>query len=121
MRQPALDGLRGIAVLIVFLSHSSGRGIQIAPWLNFHGIGHVGVYLFFVLSGFLLTRNLVEGQPVGTFLVRRFFRIAPLYYLVLIATFIHQAFFGIDIKTLYINKGFEGLRRASALYVIFKR
>jgi len=47
------DGIRGLAVLIVWLSHSSGRGMPIADFLNFVGIGHIGVMLFFVLSGFL--------------------------------------------------------------------
>lgn len=83
-----LDGLRGIAVLIVFLSHTSGRGMAMASWLDFQGIGHVGVYLFFVLSGFLLTRNLIGGQLASTFYLRRFFRIAPLYFLVLIGVLI---------------------------------
>lgn len=110
-RSGSLDGLRGVAVLIVFLSHTSGRDIKIAPWLDFAGIGHVGVYLFFVLSGLLLlTRNLLDGQPVSTFLIRRFFRIAPLYYLVLIATFTYQVSSGhVDRSALYIEKGFGGL------------
>ncbi len=48
-----LDGLRGIAVLFVWMSHSSGRG-QALGWLNLHGVGRLGVYLFFVLSAYLL-------------------------------------------------------------------
>jgi len=41
-----LDGMRGLAVFFVFMSHTSGRGMALASWLNFHGIGLVGVYLF---------------------------------------------------------------------------
>ena len=109
-RSGALDGLRGIAVLIVFLSHTAGRDIKIAPWLDFAGIGHVGVYLFFVLSGFLLTRTLLEGQSTQTFLIRRFFRIAPLYYAVLIGTFAYQQATGtIAKKALWIDGGSTGL------------
>lgn len=86
-----LDGIRGLAVLIVLLSHSSGRGMALAPWLNFAGIGHVGVYLFFVLSGYLLTKSLLEGQSATQFYLRRVFRIVPLYYVVLIGVLIYQA------------------------------
>jgi peptidoglycan/LPS O-acetylase OafA/YrhL len=84
----ALDGLRGVAVLAVFVAHTSGAGQQITPWTNFHGIGHLGVYLFFVLSGFLLGYSLLH-RPIhfGRFYLRRFFRIAPLYYAVLTAVF----------------------------------
>src|SRR4051794_11471208 len=87
----ALDGLRGVAVFTVFLSHSSGRGLSLAPWLNFTGIGHLGVYLFFVLSGFLLGHSLLVSRPTTwEFYVRRFLRIFPLYALVLSAVFVHQ-------------------------------
>lgn len=84
----ALDGLRGVAVLTVFVSHTSAAGQQITPWTNFHGTGHLGVYLFFVLSGFLLGYSLLH-RPIhfGRFYLRRFFRIAPLYYTVLTAVF----------------------------------
>lgn len=58
----ALDGLRGIAVLTVFLSHSSGFRQRITPWTSFHGTGHIGVYLFFVLSGFLLCVSLLGSK-----------------------------------------------------------
>jgi hypothetical protein len=40
------DGARGLAVLLVWLSHSSGRGQEIASWLSFLGLGHIGVMLF---------------------------------------------------------------------------
>ena len=45
----ALDGLRGLAVLIVFLSHTSNDGVFLLPSANFSGIGKSGVFLFFVL------------------------------------------------------------------------
>jgi peptidoglycan/LPS O-acetylase OafA/YrhL len=108
---PALEGVRGLAVLIVFMSHTSGRGMALAPWLDFQGIGHVGVYLFFVLSGFLLARNLIEGQRAGVYLVRRLFRIVPLYALVVLGTYAWQGTHGFDPNYLHIEGGVAGLIR----------
>lgn len=111
LHDPALEGVRGLAVLIVFLSHTSGRGMALAPWLDFQGIGHVGVYLFFVLSGFLLARNLLEGQATGVYLVRRLFRIVPLYALVVLGTYSWQWVHGFDELYLHIEGGTGGLLR----------
>lgn len=72
---PALDGVRGIAILIVILFH-----IDILYW------GWLGVQLFFVLSGFLITNGLMENkdQPFGSYLkvfyIKRTLRIFPLYF-----------------------------------------
>lgn len=107
-RIDALDGIRGLAVLIVFMSHTSGRGMAITPWLNFHGIGHVGVYLFFVLSGFLLTKNLLNGQSTKAFFIRRFYRIVPLYYVVLIGVFVLQVMGYADPLYLRFSSGLLG-------------
>jgi len=70
----ALDGLRGLAVLTVFFSHSSGFRQRPTPWTSFHGLGHIGVYLFFVLSGFLLAGSLLGERRADTrdFFIRRF-------------------------------------------------
>jgi peptidoglycan/LPS O-acetylase OafA/YrhL len=83
----SLDGLRGLAVLIVFLSHTSLGGTYLFPFANLSGIGKSGVYLFFVLSSFLLTLPFVrkgEAAKSRRFLLnyslRRFFRIYPLYF-----------------------------------------
>ena len=59
----SLDGLRGFAVLLVLLSHMSLVGINLVPGLDFAGIGKAGVYLFFVLSAFLLTWQSLEAEP----------------------------------------------------------
>lgn len=86
---PALTGLRGVAALTVVLSHSSIRHMYLAPGLDFEGTGKLGVWLFFVLSAYLLTRQLlVSGKPLagavlGKYLIRRFFRIYPLYVVAL--------------------------------------
>jgi peptidoglycan/LPS O-acetylase OafA/YrhL len=105
----ALDGMRGLAVLLVFMSHASGRNMSVAPWANFHGIGHIGVYLFFVLSGFLLTNNLLRGQKTLQFFSRRFFRIAPLYFFILLCVTLYQAAGNYNSRYLFINTDSFGI------------
>lgn len=87
---PQLDGLRGVAILIVLLGHIASRPIG----LNIGWIGPLpplGVDLFFVLSGFLITGVLLraKGKPhfFRNFYARRVLRIAPLYYALLIFMF----------------------------------
>lgn len=88
----ALDGLRGIAVLIVMASHWSNAGLGLLP-LPMGGTGKSGVYLFYVLSAFLLTRLMLQrGARTGfanaglwgDYALRRVLRIWPLYLFVLL-------------------------------------
>jgi peptidoglycan/LPS O-acetylase OafA/YrhL len=94
----ALDGLRGLAVAIVFLSHTSNQGIHLFPFADFSGTGKSGVFLFFVLSSFLLTFPFIkkgkEGQKkefLLNYALRRFIRIYPLYFLYLLSGLITSA------------------------------
>ncbi|MFI5956119.1 acyltransferase family protein [Cryptosporangium sp. NPDC051539] len=76
---PALDGLRAISVLLVLTFHTQDR-----LWAPAHG--HLGVTVFFVISGYLITTLLLREDErdgrvsLGGFYVRRAFRILPLYY-----------------------------------------
>jgi peptidoglycan/LPS O-acetylase OafA/YrhL len=88
---PQLDVLRGVAVLEVMLYHAS----DIAPSLHLNPVmraGYTGVDLFFVLSGFLITGILVgskdEPHYFKNFYARRALRIWPLYYALLLFTFL---------------------------------
>lgn len=92
--KPELDGIRGIALLAVMLSHGSGRYIQrttFAAKLFAYAMvpGWSGVELFFVLSGFLITGILLKSKAAenyfSSFYARRFLRIFPIYYLVVTA------------------------------------
>lgn len=105
-----LDGLRGIAVLIVFFSHTSGRDMYIHSGIKFNGIGHIGVYLFFCLSAYLLGSKLLEQEidsnEIKKFFIKRAFRIWPLYFIVLGIVLFYQYVLGIyNEDYLFIEKG----------------
>jgi peptidoglycan/LPS O-acetylase OafA/YrhL len=87
---PPLDGLRGVAILLVLLVHFTmygGMSPSIFVDRAFYRVmtaGWVGVDLFFVLSGFLITGILYDAKSSAsyfrTFYARRALRILPLYY-----------------------------------------
>lgn len=83
-RMPALDGVRALAILGVLLHHTRN-----GPFARLHG--YRGVWVFFVLSGFLITTLALREEDragllnVRAFAIRRVLRIMPLYYLALIA------------------------------------
>lgn len=82
---PALDGLRGIAVLAVMAFH---LGRYFGPHVR---LGFTGVGLFFGLSGFLITGILIDTRTAENFFrsfyARRALRIFPLYYWTLLIVF----------------------------------
>ncbi|MBC8750033.1 peptidoglycan/LPS O-acetylase OafA/YrhL [Paraburkholderia sp. WC7.3g] len=95
-RIAGFDGLRAIAVMMVFLQHRLFGDIG--------EIGHLGVWIFFALSGFLIIgilssqRARIEsgdsrfGAELGRFLFRRTMRIFPIYYLMLVVMCVLMAF-----------------------------
>ncbi|MGH0031148.1 MAG: acyltransferase family protein [Myxococcota bacterium] len=86
--EPKLDGLRGLAILLVVFSHGGDRLGLAGPvgevYRTAVGMGWVGVDLFFVLSGYLITGILLDtaGRPgwLTSFYARRTLRIFPAYY-----------------------------------------
>jgi|SRR5579871_1545905 len=87
-RIPELDGLRGIAILLVVLFHFNAAFAPSWRFAQFFQIGWIGVDLFFVLSGYLITGILLDsvGRPgyYFSFITRRTLRIFPVYYACLI-------------------------------------
>ncbi|MCL2777904.1 MAG: acyltransferase [Polyangiaceae bacterium] len=89
-----LDGFRGIAILVVMLFHFSwafGEGTKATYFIkHVFWAGWFGVDLFFVLSGYLISRGLLVeskhtvGQRMRNFWFRRVLRIFPLYYAAII-------------------------------------
>jgi peptidoglycan/LPS O-acetylase OafA/YrhL len=88
---PQFDVLRGLAVLDVMLYHITdiAPGLRLRPFFR---SGYMGVDLFFVLSGFLITGILVRSRDneryFTNFYARRALRIWPLYYALLFFTFV---------------------------------
>jgi peptidoglycan/LPS O-acetylase OafA/YrhL len=116
-RDPALDGLRGLAVLMVFVFHYGG-GLKSAD-SAVRLVGYItsacwtGIILFFALSGFLITGSLWDsiGQKhrLRNFFGRRALRILPLYFAALLAATIFALARGFTFSEL----------KPLALYVFF--
>jgi len=96
---PELDGIRGIAILVVLVSHfgstATGDSASLGKFLNeAFGLGWIGVDLFFVLSGFLITGILLDSKGssryFSNFYARRTLRIFPLYF-IYVFVFFHVA------------------------------
>jgi peptidoglycan/LPS O-acetylase OafA/YrhL len=95
---PFIDALRGFAFLGVLVSHAArniefwgflGQDVHLTPWVyTLSEQGARGVQLFFVISAFTLClayeRRRQETRPLLNFFIRRFFRIAPLFYTALV-------------------------------------
>ena len=82
----ALDGLRGLAAIIIIADHTYGK---------ISGIGAIGVWLFMTLSGFLMARPFILHPERATsfsfwenFFLRRVKRIIPLYYSYIVAIYV---------------------------------
>lgn len=103
---PNLDGLRFICFLLVFLYHwnlnCAGRieNDAVRDCFNFlFKTGNIGVNIFFVLSGFLITylliseKKFIKDISLKNFYIRRILRIWPLYYLMIFFGFVILAFF----------------------------
>ena len=94
-----LDGLRGISIIIVLLSH-----IFRFTYTGTFFYGEVGVHIFFVISGFLITTILLKEKVIygkvslKNFYLRRTLRIFPVAYLFLVVVLILNSVFHLDIK-----------------------
>ncbi len=116
-----IDAMRGYAILLVMMIHTSilflGDSFHLKMITR---IGDLGVTMFFIVSSYTLfnsykNRLIVDGEKAGYFFfIRRFFRIAPLYYLagifyILIAVFYHSMWINPPIKPINIIANFTFL------------
>jgi len=88
---PALDGLRGIATMLVMVTHLPDQSFP--DWFDrlSRNVAYGALDCFFVLSGFLITRILLAeraaGRPLARFFIRRFLRLLPAFWLLVF--FVH--------------------------------
>jgi peptidoglycan/LPS O-acetylase OafA/YrhL len=82
----SLDGWRAVSILFVLAGHLLPLGPK--SWHLNGAFAGSGMALFFILSGFLITTLLLQDSNVKHFLIRRFMRIVPLAWLVLIVTLV---------------------------------
>ena len=85
-RFDALEGLRGLAAIMVIADHT---------WGWFRGVGTSGVWIFFALSGFLLTRSFLDNPRavlsvayMNEYFRRRFMRMLPMYYVYIVVVYV---------------------------------
>ena len=92
-RVPSLDGWRALSIVLVLFSHigfNPRLSADVRHWLYLMADGDLGVRFFFVISGFLITRLLVEESgrtgriDLRKFYLRRALRILPVYYVFLV-------------------------------------
>lgn len=82
-RIPALDGLRGLAILLVIGFHAYSRWPELVPWATVHAdfppfrYGYLGVQLFFLISGFVILMTLENSRSFLDFAWRRWLRLFP--------------------------------------------
>ncbi len=111
---PSINGLRAISVFIVILSHLFINNIlftdlngssRLLPFVRFLQEGQIGVAVFFVISGFLITSLMLHEESktntvsLKKFYIRRSLRIFPAYFFLLFVYFILQSF-----DVIYISK-----------------
>jgi len=100
---PSLDGIRAVSVFIVLTAHANS-GFHNKRFTTLFAGGTLGVYIFFVISGFLITTLLLKEKiKTGTislrnFYIRRSLRILPVAYLYLFALFILHVFYGLAVS-----------------------
>ena len=108
-----LNGIRAIAVLLVIISHRFPKD----HFLNTFPLGNYGVDIFFVLSGFLISRSLFyqisktsisNVEIIKKFFFRRFLRIFPIYYLLLLFMLLTSGIIGNQFKENFLWYFFYG-------------
>lgn len=130
-----LDSIRAIAVILVIISHWLPK----TNVLNIIPNGNIGVDIFFVLSGFLITKilfdirskaevlNIPKAILIKNFYVRRTLRIFPIYYLTILVLLLFSKNTGTDIHSAFIylitytsNLYFFNIQKWGSLHISIK-
>ncbi len=89
---PGADGIRGLACLVVLLTHAGAMFFVTTAGRYLAGTGKIGVWLFFVLSAFLLTskfqRTGFSKLALGTYALGRILRILPLFFVAVLVYYV---------------------------------
>ncbi|QBQ15040.1 acyltransferase family protein [Acinetobacter haemolyticus] len=89
-----LDGLRGIAILLVMISHI---------FRQYYPAGWIGVEIFFVLSGYLITNSILHSGSLKEFYKKRFLRLVPPLMFFIIVYLFFSYFLNIENSILLIS------------------
>lgn len=129
-----IDALRAVAAMLVLWRHVADAYVNLGPWVSGRWLqsagaavdfGRIGVVAFFMISGFVIPFSINSGSPapVGTFLIRRFFRIYPAYWFsvplgALTAFWIWDGAFGVKdfLVNLTLLQDFFGIPGAEGVY-----
>lgn len=108
-----VDALRGLAALAVVLFHYTTRFTELfdpfpLPTISFPN-GHYGVNLFFIISGFVIFMTLEKTSRPMDFVISRFSRLFPAYWVAIIVTFSVTHLLGLPGKLLDITTAFGNL------------
>ena len=121
-RLEQLDALRGIAALVVVLFHFTfqfnllyghvGEPLVSVPW------GHYGVNLFFMISGFVIFMTLSRTQHVADFIVSRFSRLYPAYWVAIALTLLIVGLLGLPGKEVGVSTALLNLLMFQGLFKV---
>jgi peptidoglycan/LPS O-acetylase OafA/YrhL len=115
---PGLDGLRGISILVVVACHFA----IYTPFMEYL-TGDIGVEIFFVISGFLITSLLLKEKvkrsyvSFKNFYIRRILRIVPVAYLFLITIVLLNHRLGLNVTPMGFVTGFLYIRNIPLKYL----
>lgn len=120
-RSRQIDSLRAFSVMCVIFSHTIPLEYKIGEFV-FDELGAIGVYMFFVISGFLITSQLLEMKsvrdssgdsiivPIRSFMAKRVLRLLPVYYLALLAAWL------IDLRTIRVEMPWHMAQMTNILF-----
>lgn len=119
-RLEEVDALRGIAALVVVLFHYTTRFQELFPDAPRTSLsmkyGHYGVNLFFIISGFVIFMTLQRTVRPMDFVISRFSRLFPTFWISIVVTFTVTHWLGLPIKTVGISTAIANAAMVHGLF-----